>query len=144
LVGKEFDKLGKTQNKTLSLNAKVFFSGGQRYIPLLRDKNGNLAVDPANNQFWDYSKAYDQTLDNFFVLNLSVSYKINRPKATHEIFLDLCNITNNLGHLSEYYDSSKPDKIGNITQGSFTKITPAFLKSLKLTNSKYNNFEMKT
>lgn len=119
LFGKEFDKLGKTQNKTLTLNAKVFFSGGQRYIPLLRDTNGNLAVDPTNNQFWDYSKAYDKTLDNFFCLNLSASYKINKPKATHEIFLDLCNLTNNLGKLSEYYDASKPDKIGYITQGSF-------------------------
>jgi hypothetical protein len=52
-------------------------------------------------------------------LNLSVSYKINRPKATHEIFLDLCNLSNNQGNLSEYYDASKPDKIGYLTQGSF-------------------------
>ena len=66
LFGKEFDKLGKKQNKTLTLNAKVFFSGGQRYIPLLRDANGNLAVDPANNRFWDYNKAYDKKLDALY------------------------------------------------------------------------------
>ena len=119
LVGKEFDKLGKKQNKTLTLNAKVFLSGGQRYIPLLRDASGNLAVDPANNQFWDYSKAYDKTLDKIFLMNFSVSYKINRPKATHEIFLDLNDFTNNQGRLSEYYDAAKPGKIGYITQGSF-------------------------
>jgi len=119
LVGKEFDKLGKKQNKTLTLNAKVFFSGGHRYIPLLRDASGNLAVDPANNQFWDYSKAYDKTLDNIFILNLSVSYKINRPKATHEIFLDLNDLTNNQGRLSEFYDAAKPGKIDYITQGFF-------------------------
>jgi hypothetical protein len=119
LVGKEFDKLGKKQNKTLTLNAKVFFSGGQRYIPLLRDASGNLAVDPANNQFWDYSKAYDKTLDKIFFMNLSVSYKINRKKATHEIFLDLNDITNNQGRLTEYYDAAKPGKIDHITQGTF-------------------------
>ena len=119
LVGKEFDKLGKKQNKTLTLNAKVFLSGGQRYIPLLRDASGNLAVDPANNQFWDYSKAYDKTLDKIFLMNFSVSYKINRPKATHEIFLDLNDFTNNQGRLSEYYDAAKPGKIGYITKGSF-------------------------
>lgn len=119
LVGKEFDKLGKKQNKTLTLNAKVFFSGGQRYIPLLRDASGDLAVDPANNQFWDYSKAYNKTLDKIFLMNLSVSYKINRPKATHEIFLDLNDITNNQGRLSEFYDAAKPGKIDYITQGFF-------------------------
>ena len=119
LVGKEFDKLGKKQNKTLILNAKAFFSGGQRYIPLLRDANGTLAVDPANNSFWDYSKAYDKTLGNLFKFSISVSYKINMLKATHEIFLDLPNITNNHGKLTEYYDASKPDKIGYIMQMSF-------------------------
>jgi hypothetical protein len=118
LFGKEFDELGKKQNKTLTLNTRVLFSGGQRYIPLLRDANGNLAVEPVNNRFWDYSKAYDKTLGGFFMLNLSVSFKINRPKATHEIFLDLNNLTNSQGKLSEYYDASKPDKVGNITQGS--------------------------
>jgi hypothetical protein len=118
LVGKEFDKLGKKQNKTLTLNAKVFSNGGQRYIPLLRDANGNLAVDPANNKFWDYSKAYDNSLSKNFMLNLSVSYKINRPNATHEIFLDLNNLTNYQSKLTEYYDASKPDKIGYIMQGN--------------------------
>jgi hypothetical protein len=119
LYGKEFDKLGKNQNKTLTLNAKVFFCGGQRYIPLLRDVNGNLAVDPANGRFWDYTKAYDKRMDLLYSLNLSVSYKINRPKATHEIFLDLPNITNHQGKMSEYYDASKPNSIGYITQMVF-------------------------
>lgn len=119
LFGKEFDKLGKKQNKTLTLNAKVFFNGGQRYIPLLRDANGNLAVDPANNKFWDYSKAYDNSLSNNFMLNLSMSYKINRSYATHEIFLDLNNLTNYQSKLTEYYDASKPNKIGYIMQGNF-------------------------
>ena len=119
LCGKEFDKLGKKQNKTLNMNLKVFFSGGQRYIPLLRDENANLAVEPGNNQFWDYGKAYVGTLDNFFYLSLSLAYKINKPKATHEIFLDLSNLTNNQGRLSEYYDANLPDKIGYNMQGSF-------------------------
>ncbi len=119
LFGKEFDKIGRMQNKTLTLNAKAFFSGGQRYIPLLRDENENLAVDPMNNQFWDYSKAYDETLGSIFKLTLSVNYKINRPKATHEIYIDLPNITNHQGKISEYYDAGKPDNIAYIQQMSF-------------------------
>ena len=55
LCGKEFENLGKNRNKTLGLNAKVFFSGGKKIIPLLRDAQGGLAVDSENNSFWDLS-----------------------------------------------------------------------------------------
>ncbi len=119
LFGKEFDKLGKQQNKSLTLNGKFYFNGGQRYIPLFRDANGNLAVDPASNRFWDYSKAYDNKLDYLYHFDLSISYKINKRKSTHELFLDLPNVTNHQGKMSEYYDASKPGKIGYITQMQF-------------------------
>jgi len=119
LVGKEFDKLGKKQNKTLTLNAKIFYNGGQRYIPLLRDENGNLAVEPSKGRFWDYKKAYNRKMDVLYELNLSVSYKINLPKVTHELYLDLPNLTNHRGKMSEYYDTSEPGNIGYIRQMEF-------------------------
>ena len=116
LFGKEFVNLGKNKNQTLDLNAKVFFGGGQRYIPLLTDAQGNLAVDPASNKFWDYKKAYDKKFEDIYQVNISASYKWNKPKVTHELFITLDNITNNKGKLSEYYDESKPGKIGYVTQ----------------------------
>jgi hypothetical protein len=123
LFGKEFRNLGKKQNQTLALNTKALFEGGERYIPLLRDDQGNVAVEPENDRYFDYRKAYDNKLDNIFLLNISVSYKFNRPKATHEIFLDLMNVTNSKGRISEYYDVNKPDKVGYITQfGSFPNL----------------------
>ena len=119
LFGKEFKYLGKKQNQTLALNTKIFFEGGQRYIPLLRDVQGNVAVEPENKLYFDYNKAYNDKLDNIFLMNLSVSYKFNRPTATHEIFLDLMNLTNRQARLAEYYDESKPDKVGYSTQFGF-------------------------
>ena len=119
LAGKEFDKLGRKQNKTLALNAKVFFGGGKKIVPLLRDTEGNIAVDPANDQYWDYSQAYEAKLDNIYTIILSASYKINTPKATHEIFLNLDNITNSKGRLSEYYDADEPNSTGYLTQFGF-------------------------
>jgi len=119
LFGKEFKNLGKKQNQTLALNTKVFFEGGERYIPLIRDEQGNVAVEPENDRYFDYSKAYNDKLDNIFLLNLSVSYKFNRPKATHEIFLDLMNLTDSKGRMAEYYDVSKPGKVGYVTQFGF-------------------------
>ncbi len=119
LGGKEFKNLGKKQNKTLALNTKIFFEGGQRYIPLLRDAQGNVAVDPENDRYFDYSKAYNDKLDNIFQLNFSVSLKFNKQRATHEIFLDLMNLTNRQARMTEYYDANKPDKVGYTTQFGF-------------------------
>ncbi len=123
LAGKEFE-LGEIQNKTLTINAKLLFSGGQRYIPLLRDAAGNLAVDEETNQFYDYAKAYENKLDDLFELNLSASYKINLPKITHELFLELTNLTNDRGRMSEYYDTTEPSNIGYIRHMSFL---PSFM-----------------
>jgi hypothetical protein len=119
LCGKEFKNLGRKHTQTLAINAKAFFEGGQRYIPLLRDAQGNVAVNPAKDRYWDYKKAYNEKLDNIYQLNLSVSYKFNRTKATHEIFLDMMNITDNKSRMSEYYDESKPNKIGYLTEFGF-------------------------
>jgi hypothetical protein len=112
LGGREFKNLGKKENKTLSVNAKVSFGGGKRYIPLLRDAGGKVTVDPEKGLYWDYKKAYDKKLDDYCQVSLSVSYKINRPRATHEIYFDLQNITNSQARIAEYYDAGKPGKVG--------------------------------
>ncbi len=115
LFGKEFE-LGRRRNKILTVDTKIFYYGGQRYIPLLRDANGNLAVDEENDLYYDYSKAYEKKFENLFELNLSVGFKINRPRLAHELFLEIGNITNNQSRMSEYYDTSEPDNIGYIRQ----------------------------
>ncbi len=119
LCGKEFAGLGKKKNQTLGLNAKAFFGGGRKIIPLLRDAQGNLAVDPANNRYWDYGKAFETSIEDTYQVLLSASYKWNKPRATHELFLNLDNVTNNKGKITEFYDESEPNKIGHMTQFGF-------------------------
>ncbi|QDK81103.1 TonB-dependent receptor [Spirosoma sp. KCTC 42546] len=116
LAGKEFVKLGKKKNQVLGINAKVFFSGAKPIIPLLRDAAGNLAVDPARNKFWDYSKAYETSLSDLSKIVLSVSYKWNKARTTHELFLNMDNLTNNQGKITEYYDPGQPGSVGHTTQ----------------------------
>ena len=119
LCGKEFTMLGKKQNRTLSLNAKAFFGGGKKIIPLLRDEAGNLAVNAEAGQFWDYDRAYESALQDVYSVVLSSSYKFNRPKATHELFLTLDNVTNTQGNLWEYYDAEQPDGVNYVSQFGF-------------------------
>lgn len=116
LAGKEFLNLGKKDNQALTINLKVFVGGGRKIIPLRRDNQGNLDVDPANDQYFDYDKAYESSLDDLYQVDLSLNYKWNKLKTTHELFLNIYDITNVEGRITEYYDDSEPDKIGYITQ----------------------------
>ena len=124
LGGKEFDNLGKKNNQILSVNAKVFFGGASKIIPLLRDEQGNLAVNPQNNSYWDYGRAYKDKLDAIYYITLSASYKWQKPKTTHELFLSVENITNAQGRQTEFYDASEPNSIGYKTQ---TALFPNFM-----------------
>lgn len=117
LFGKDFPKLGKAQNKTISFNSRAFFGGGKKIIPLLRGADGNLAVDPANNRFYDYSNAYENDIQDLYQFTISLSYKVNKPKATHEIFLNIENVTNNRTKLSEFYNQKEPGAVGYTKQG---------------------------
>ena len=119
LAGKEFDGLGKKKNKTLALNAKIFFGGGKKILPLLRDNQENIAVNLATNQYYDHEKAYNDKLEDVYTVILSASYKINKRKATHEIFLNLDNVTNTKGKLLEYYDADEPNDTGYLKQFGF-------------------------
>jgi len=116
LVGKEFENLGKKNNQTLGLNGKLFFGGGKKVLPLLRDDQGNLTVDAENNSYWDYDRAYENKIEDIYQITVSASYKWNKPRATHELFLNIDNLTNTRGKLSEYYDESKENSIGYVTQ----------------------------
>ncbi len=119
LCGKEIQGLGRKNNQTLGLNARAFIAGGRKIIPLLRDAQGNLAVDPANNRLWDYDRAFENSLEDAYQIQVSMSYKWNKQRATHELFLNLDNITNHKGKISEFYDESKPGKVGYMTQFGF-------------------------
>ncbi len=119
LAGKEFPRLGKRKNQTFALNTRMFFGGGRKIIPLLRDAGGNLAVDVAKNQVWDYSRAFERSLDDPYQIQVSMSYKWNKRRATHELFLNLDNETNNKGRIMEFYDETEPGKVGHMTQFGF-------------------------
>jgi outer membrane receptor protein involved in Fe transport len=119
LAGKEFPGLGKRKNQSFALNTRMFFGGGRKIIPLLRDAGGNLAVDVAKNQVWDYSRAFERSLDDPYQIQVSMSYKWNKRRATHELFLNLDNVTNNKGRIMEFYDETEPGKVGHMTQFGF-------------------------
>ncbi|MFK8039082.1 MAG: carboxypeptidase-like regulatory domain-containing protein [Crocinitomicaceae bacterium] len=111
LAGKEFFGLGEKNNQIFGINIKAFYGGGRYFIPLLRDENGNTAVDVNNNLIFDYSKAYENKLDDLVNIVFSLSYKWNSKKTTHELFLNIDNVTNSKARLREFYDINEPNGI---------------------------------
>ena len=116
LAGKEFVNLGKRKSQTLALNAKLFYGGGKKIIPLLRDETGKLSVQSSQNRFYDYSKAYEDQIEDAYSITLSATYTWNKPKTTHELFFNVDNVTNHKGRISEYYDSDEENSVGHVSQ----------------------------
>lgn len=99
LAGKEF-KLGNgSKANTLGVNVKLFFNGGRRYIPVNIEESRKKG-----ETVYDYSLAWKNRLDKVKQINLSVSYRINRPRTSHEIVLDILNVTNENARNWEYYN----------------------------------------
>lgn len=119
LMGREFENLGKKKNQVFTLNTKVFFGGGRNIIPLLRDEDGQLAVDPASNRIYDYGRAYDTSLDNLYQIDLSMAYRWNKPKVAHEFYFNIYDLTNAGGEIFEFYNENAPGGVDHVTQFGF-------------------------
>ena len=112
LAGKEFYQLGKKKNQTFGVNVKSYFGGGRYIVPLKRDEEGNLNVDIETKDIFDSKNAYLSKLDDLLSIAVSLSYKWNKKHTTHELYLNIDNVTNNRARLNEFYDSNATGNIG--------------------------------
>jgi hypothetical protein len=58
-------------------------------------------------------------VEDIYTVIVSASYKWNKRRATHELYLNLDNVTNTKGKISEFYDASAAGKVGYVTQFGF-------------------------
>lgn len=111
--GYTFNALGSkewTINETASIvtGLKVTRAGGKRYGPVDIE-----ASNAARDVVYVDSERNSQQFDDYFRVDLKVNYKSNRPKVTHEIGLDLVNITGQENVLKLTYapdESNDPEK----------------------------------
>jgi len=102
LVGKEFQIGDKSKNRTLGLNAKITWFGGNPYTPL--DLQASIKD---GNDVYDMTQYLKKKGDAVFKADVSLSYRRDRKKTTHEFKIDVQNVTNNQAKVNEYYN---PDK----------------------------------
>jgi outer membrane receptor protein involved in Fe transport len=115
LFGKEF-MVAKNKNKIIGINSKVTLMGANRLM------NIDLAESiKQNSTVLDEKNAFQKKGDDIFSLNIAVSYRINKPKLSHEFKIDIQNVTNNAAVIEYYYnDFSK--EIETVTQLSLLPV----------------------
>jgi len=95
LFGKEFVI---SKNNVLGINSKITWMGANRLL--------NINLDESINQgfaVYDEENAFRNKGEDIFSLNLAISYRINKPKISHEFKIDIQNITNNSAVIDFYY-----------------------------------------
>src|SRR5690606_9200445 len=105
--GKEW-KTGASGKNLFGVNTKFIYTGGRPYSP----------VDLEQSMLEDYHTIYENRINTlrtspYLRFDFSLNYRINRPKLTHAIYLDVQNVTNRLNEAGEFYNSEK-DKVETI------------------------------
>jgi outer membrane receptor protein involved in Fe transport len=91
--------LGKRAKRTLSLNLKGTWTGGQWHTPVDIEKSADEGTTVR-----DESRAFSEQWKGFLRIDFKVALTRNRRRATHTLELDIQNITNNLNVIGDYYD----------------------------------------
>lgn len=98
--GKEW-LVGQSKNNRFGLNLRFTYQGGERYTPI--DKS---LSEVSHEIKLDDSKAFNKQYDPFISGDLTVSYRINRKKVSHEIALKGLNIGLYTGESGYFYNES--------------------------------------
>jgi hypothetical protein len=101
VAGKEF-KVGNYQKNLLGFNTKLIWTGGQRHTPV--DLEKTIAI---GETIYQYEKTFTLKTRDYFRMDVSVSYRWNRPKATHAFFFDLQNVFNYKNINGYVFDTDK-------------------------------------
>lgn len=98
--GKEW-RAGQSKNNRFGLNLKLTYQGGERYTPF------NKELSEISHEIkLDDSKAFSKQYNPFISGDLTVSYRINRKKVSHEIALKGLNIGFYTGQTGHFYNES--------------------------------------
>lgn len=99
VTGKEWET-GASGKNLLGLNLRMMCNGGMRYSPI--DLEASKRTD---EQVIDESRVNQLQTAPYFRLDISLSYRINRPGLTHAFFIDIQNALNRRNEFTVYYNA---------------------------------------
>lgn len=100
LGGKEFH-VGRKKN-TFGFDLKLTAAGGRAFTPV--DLENSIAR--GEEVLFD-NLAFSENFNDYFRADLKITYRMNRPNATHEWSLDIQNITNRQNIFGQNYNRAR-------------------------------------
>ncbi len=98
LFGKEF-VVGKNKNNIIGINSKITWLGANRQLNIDLQKSSEQG-----SAVYDEMNAFRDKGEDIISLNLAISYRINKPRLSHEFKIDVQNVTNNTAVIDFYYN----------------------------------------
>jgi hypothetical protein len=97
VYGKEWIKSSK--NRTIGLNTRVLYLGG------LRESSINVPASESDGEtFYDTTDPYSNKLNDYFRIDLRVSFRKDKPGYTRTFAIDIQNLTSQKNEAFHYYD----------------------------------------
>jgi hypothetical protein len=98
VYGKEWTKLSR--NRTIGLSTRLLYLGGQRVTSIDETASRN-----SYTTIYDDSNPYNEKLNDYFRLDLRLSFRKNKPKYTRTFAIDIQNLTSQQNEAYRYYDA---------------------------------------
>lgn len=96
---------GKTftlkKQRQISLDLKSAWAGGQRFTPIDVAQSRNLGQAIPNRQ-----ATFAAQHKSYFRLDAKVTYRVSRPKVTHEFYINVDNIFNTENVFGQYFNDT--------------------------------------
>lgn len=116
LGSKEFS-WGMNRDQSITVGGKITFAGGKRYTPI--DEEASAIAGEAVYQ--DQLRNSEQ-FNPYFRADLKLNYRVNGAKTTHELGLDLVNITDRENVFKQTYVPGAEPPLEDIYQLGFLPI----------------------
>ena len=110
IAGKDF--IIAKGNKTIGLNVKTIYGGGQRTTPI----DAEASAQEGYTVFLE-QQAYTLQNPAYFRADLGVSIRWNRRRVTSTLSLDIQNLTNRLNVFNQWYDNEENRVVTNYQTG---------------------------
>ncbi|MBK6774792.1 MAG: TonB-dependent receptor [Flavobacteriales bacterium] len=112
LAGREWN-VGKRGNN-ISVDLKGTFAGGRRYTPIDLDASVEQRRD-----IRDESRTNELQYDPYFRVDVKLFYRMQRKRVTHELGIDLQNITGTRNIYAQYFDDRTQEVVTEYQLGFF-------------------------
>jgi hypothetical protein len=114
LLGSKEFSWGMNRDQSFTIGGKITFAGGKRYTPIDED-----ASEIAGEAVYQDQQRNSEQFNPYFRADIKFNYRVNGAKTTHELGLDLVNVTDRENVFKQTYIPGAVPPLGEKYQLGF-------------------------